>query len=318
MLCVFVLAGAGSVYLKLGLPDVGNAPNIKIELTQSRIIRGKYLANQVLACMDCHSKRDENRFAGPIIQGTFGGGGTLFSKNEGFPGELYSSNITPYALKDWTDGEIYRAITAGVNKNGKALFPVMNYPAYGAMDKEDIYAVIAYLRSIPPLKNDIQERKLDFPLNLLVNTMPFRPKMAVVKPDTTDKVLYGGYLVKGASCMDCHSKVDKGKIVSGTEFGGGREFQYGKGNIVRSSNISPDLSSGIGNWTEKDFMARFRLFANVKNSIKVNAEDFNTPMPWLWYAGMTTNDLSAIYHYLKTVKPINNHVDKFTPSTLSK
>ena len=91
-------------------------------------------------------------YAGPIIEGTFGGGGEKFGKEAGFPGTLYSKNITPYALHNWTDGEIFRATTSGETKDGKALFPLMGYPAYGKMDREDVYSIIAYVRTLPQSK----------------------------------------------------------------------------------------------------------------------------------------------------------------------
>lgn len=76
-------------------------------------------------------------------------GGEFFGPDLGFPGEFYSRNLTPANLRGWTDGEIFRAITAGVNKEGEALFPVMPYRNYSKMDKEDIYDIIAYLRTLP-------------------------------------------------------------------------------------------------------------------------------------------------------------------------
>src|SRR5258706_10488836 len=165
LLIVFVAVSGIAVYVKAALPNVGSAPDIKVSITPERVARGKYLANYVSICMDCHSQRDWNMYAGPIIEGTFGGGGEKFSKESGFPGTLYSRNITPYALHNWTDGEIFRAVTSGETKDGKALFPLMGYPAYGKMDREDVYSVIAYLRTLTQSKNEVPERELDFPMN---------------------------------------------------------------------------------------------------------------------------------------------------------
>ena len=102
------------MYIKFALPDVGPAPEIKVELTTERLERGEYLANTVMACVDCHSNRDLSRFAGPVTGAHFAGGGPEFVEEFGAPGDFYAPNLTPYHLKDWTDGEIYRAITAGV------------------------------------------------------------------------------------------------------------------------------------------------------------------------------------------------------------
>jgi len=168
---IICIAGTG-IYVKTALPNVGGAPDIKVDITPARVERGKYLATNLLVCMDCHSQHNLDYYGEPIKDGSFGGGGNEFGKGEGFPGTLYSKNITPYALSSWTDGEIFRAITTGVSKNGNALFPLMPYQGYGQMDKEDIYSIIAYLRGVPPVKNEVAERSLDFPVNFIVNTIP--------------------------------------------------------------------------------------------------------------------------------------------------
>lgn len=142
-------------YLKFMLPDAGPAPDITIEPTEERIERGEYLANAVMVCVDCHSMRDFTKYADPVTGARFAGGGEEFTKELGAPGDFYAPNLTPYNLKDWTDDEIYRAITAGVSKDGRALFPGMPYHLYGQASKEDIYAVIAYLRTLEPVENQI-------------------------------------------------------------------------------------------------------------------------------------------------------------------
>ena len=78
-----------------------------------------------MSCVDCHSHRDMTKFAGPIMEPHFIGGQDEFTEKYGAPGNFYAPNLTPYHLKDWTDGEIFRAITMGVSKDGRALFPAM-------------------------------------------------------------------------------------------------------------------------------------------------------------------------------------------------
>src|SRR6202012_5065901 len=111
-----------------------------------KIERGRYLANYVTVCMDCHSTRDWSKFSGPLKEGTLGQGGELFNQKFGFPGTYYSRNITPEGISRYTDGELFRLITTGVTKEGKPMFPVMPYPYYGKMDPDDIMCVIAYIR----------------------------------------------------------------------------------------------------------------------------------------------------------------------------
>ncbi len=317
VLLVFVLVivtglAAMAVYVKKALPDVGAAPDLQIERTQERIERGRYLANNVMACMDCHSQRDWTVFAGPIKEGTFGAGGEKFGKEMHFPGTLYSANITPHGLASWSDGEIFRAITTGQTKTGNALFPLMGYQSYGKMDKEDLFSIIAYLRTLPSIENDVPERELDFPVNFIVNSIPEKASLSAM-PAKSNKVAYGKYLVSIANCQDCHSQVDKkGNLVEGTEFGGGRVFNFPNGTIVTSPNISADEETGIGFWTEEAFVQKFKQYSDGSyQSQKLGAGDFNTPMPWFMYTGMDTSDLSAIYTYLRTVKKIENPVIKF-------
>lgn len=308
---VLVLFIAGAIaYVKIALPNVGDAPYLVVEKTPQRIERGKYLANHVAVCMDCHSTRDWSKYAGPMDAATLGAGGEVFNQQMGFPGEFYAPNITPYGLKDWTDGEILRAMTTGVDKEGNALFPVMGYHRFGKMDQEDLYSIIAYLRSIPAIKKDIAESKADFPVNILINTMPAKADYQKI-PSEKDVVKYGAYLINATGCVDCHSKTDKGKVIPGTEFGGGMEFMQ-PGGIVRSPNITFDKETGIGNWTKDMFVARFKMYTHEGYTpAQLNKGDLNTPMPWNMYAGMKESDLEAVFEYLKQLKPIKNNVERF-------
>ncbi len=297
------------IYVKVFLPNINEPVEITIQQTPERIERGRYLAHNVAVCMDCHSSRDWTEFAGPL-SGNLGGGGEKFGKDMGFPGTIHTPNITPYNLGNWTDGEIYRAITAGVDKDGKALFPVMPYHHYGQMDKEDVYSIIAYIRTLAPIRNITAERELDFPLNFIVNTMP-KEAQPQPKPNENDRLAYGAYLVNAAGCVDCHSKTDKGSIIKGSEFGGGMEFQQLAG-IVRSPNITPDKETGIGHWTKQAFVQRFKIYADSSyQSPKYTKDDLNSPMPWHMYSGMKEADLEAIYTYLQSLKPIENSVNRY-------
>ena len=312
LIIILVFLAAALAYVIFALPNVGAAPSISIQKTPERIERGKYLANHVTACMDCHSTRDWSRFSGPMLPGTEGKGGELFDPKFGFPGTFYSANITPAGIAGYTDGELFRVITTGVNRKGDALFPIMPYHNYGRMDAEDINSIIAYIRSLSPIQNKVPVSKADFPMNILIHTIP--TKAALTKmPSPTEKVKYGGYLVNAAGCMDCHTQFEKGEFVAGTEFGGGRAFLFPDGSIVRSANITPD-EKGIGLWSEDFFVSTFRSRSDsLTLSVKLKPGEFNTLMPWSMYGKMKEEDLRAIYAYLKTVKPIADSVEIFTP-----
>ncbi|RIV19850.1 cytochrome c [Fibrisoma montanum] len=308
-----VLVGIGGTlaYVKFVLPDVGDAPDLKVDATAAQIERGRYLANHVNVCMDCHSTRDWSRFAGPPIAGTLGKGGDRFGPEMGFPGTFYARNITPAGIGQWTDGEIFRAITSGVNRENKPIFPVMPHPNYGHMDQEDVKALVAYVRSLQPITNEVPASEADFPMNFILNTIPQKPDFQK-RPDTTAALEYGKYLVNAAACGDCHTKVEQGKPIEGMAFAGGREFGM-PGAMVRSANITSDAETGIGNWTKEAFLARFKAYDPAHGYVPpvVKPGEKQSIMPWSMYAGMTENDLGAIYTYLKTIKPVRNKVVTF-------
>ncbi len=307
-----VLVIAAGAYIKIALPNTGKPEVLTVVPSPVRIEHGRYLANHVTVCMDCHSSRDWARFAGPIKKLGFGAGGEVFNRQMGFPGTFYAPNITPYALKRWTDGEILHAITTGVNKDGKALFPLMAAHRFGRMDKEDIYDIIAYLRTLEAVEKQVPESDVDFPVNFIINTMPQKAAFQK-KPSPKDTILYGAYLVNAAGCVECHSQTEKGTVIKETELGGGMQFRMPNG-TVSSANITAD-ATGIRHWTKTAFISRFKAYADTAYSSKVVQKgEMNTPMPWTMYAGMTQADLEAIYHYLRSVKPIQNRVIKFVPN----
>jgi len=316
-LLVVIAAGVGgALYVKLALPNVGEPPQLTIQADSSQLARGKYLAHHVAVCMDCHSTRDWTRLSAPLVVGSEGKGGEAFTREMGFPGNYFAPNLTPVHLSGWSDGQLFQAITCGVNKDGRALFPVMPYQNFGKMDPDDIKAIIAYVRTLKPIDNpSIPAPESDFPVNFIINTMPARAEGGK-RPDPSDRVAYGKYLTTFASCGDCHTPVDEqGQALPGMEMAGGRSFPVPSG-TVRSMNITQDAETGIGQWTRETFIARFKSYADGSAIPEVGKDGFNSIMPWAMYAGMTEDDLGAIYDYLKTVKPIKNKVERFTGKAL--
>jgi hypothetical protein len=313
IVAIIILVVAGLLtYVKTALPNVGEPADLKIEYTQERIERGKYLANSVTVCMDCHSTRDWSKFSGPLIEGTFGKGGDRFDQSVGMPGVYYAANITPAGISRYTDGELFRVITTGVTKEGRAMFPLMPYPYYSKLDREDVYSIISYVRSLTPIENQVPVSSSDFPMSFIINTIPKKAELGT-RPDPSDQLAYGAYMTNASGCIECHTRFEKGAIVREFAFGGGREFMFPDGSVVRSSNISTHPVTGIGTWTKENFIARFKAYADssyVTPSVKPG--EFNSIMPWTMYAQMKTEDLEAIYVYLKTVQPIDNKVTTFT------
>lgn len=299
-------------YARFLLPNVGKAEDIKVEATPERIQRGDYLANHVMTCTVCHSLRDWNKYTAPTIPGTLGAGGDAFTEELGFPGNFYATNLTPAGIGSYTDGELFRAITTGVNPEGKALFPLMPYLKYGKLDKEDIYAVLAYLRTLKPVENKIPESKPSFPMSIIINLIPEKAVFTAI-PSKDKIVQYGEYLVKASACADCHTPAKKGKPIEGMEFAGGFEFNLPTGGILRAANITPDKTTGLGNWTAENFFDKFIVFTDstfVPGPVRQN--EFNTLMPWVAYSGMTSADLLAMYTYLQSLPAVKNEIIRFT------
>ncbi len=311
ILSLVLLVSAGLAYLRFALPNVGPPPDLSVEGTSLQIERGRYLANHVSVCTDCHSTRDWSKFAGPLVPGTEGKGGELFDQSFGFPGKFVSKNITPFHLSDWTDGEIYRAITTGVSKHGTAFFPVMPYKYYGKMDPEDIKSIIAYLRSLSPIEFEAEASVADFPVNFIINTIP-ESAQPTKKPEPSNVIEYGAYMTNAAGCRECHTKQENGQVV-GEAYAGGFEFNMGNGFRVASMNITPH-KTGIGTWSKEVFIQRFKAYADssyVSPRVDMAKGEFQSVMPWVMYAGMTEEDLGAIYEYLKTVAPVENTVERW-------
>ena len=306
---VIVAAGIGLVIFLSIYPDIDPPADITIETTPARVARGAYLANHVVVCIDCHSTRNWAYYAGPIRPDTEGQGGEVFGPGGGLPGVFYSPNITSRYIGHWTDGEIARAITSGVSRDGTALFPIMPYPAYNHLAEVDLHAIIAYIRTLRPITSDVPDRSLDFPMGLMVRTMPMSYTPAP-RPDPADSIAYGAYLTAIAGCAECHTPEEQGTDVPGMELAGGFEFPLPRGGMVRASNITPDPATGIGGWSKKDFITRFKLYEDMElQKMRVQAKGGNTVMPWTMYAGMTEEDIEAIYIYLQTVTPVRNLVE---------
>jgi len=180
------------------------------------------------------------------------------------------------------------------------------------MSEDDVRAVLAYIRTLKAIEGTAPPRRqLNFPLNLIVRTIP-GPNTYGTRPSPTDKVAYGKYMTSAALCSDCHTPIDdRGTPLPGMDFAGGMDILE-TGHLVRSANITPDADTGIGSWTEQQFIDKFKAFENAPQpTLAENERAQNTVMPITAYAGMTREDLSAIYAYLRTLKPVTHRVEKF-------
>lgn len=311
-LIAVAVAGVG-VFVVTKKPEQRPAANWKIESTPPRVARGAHLA-YVLGCRECHTKTDSTRFAFPPAEGAEPlAGGTCYGAKWGMPGKLCMSNITPdeeTGIGSWTDGEIARAIREGVDKDGRVLFPMMPYTYYRQLSDDDTKALIAYLRTVAPVKNAVPEPDIMFPVSFFIKMAPKPLAGPVPHPDLTDKAALGQYLGK-MICKGCHTPVDdRHQPLPGMDFAGGQEFIAPWGSNF-SSNITPHEGTGLA-WQEDEFIARFKSYANTASvAVKLDNMEHQTLMPWLSLSRLTEEELSAVYAYLRTQKPVDHEVVRF-------
>ena len=316
-----VLAGGGGLgYLAVAKPDSRPPSTEVVERTPERLARGAYLVEHLLPCVGCHSEHDVTHFDAPVIGGK-AAGGFVFDRTLGLPGVVQPPNLTPdpeTGTGTFTDGELARAIREGIGRDGRALFPMMPYQDFRVMSDEDLRAVIAYLRTMPPVRKKTAPVQLDFPVSLFIRTAPAPVEGPVAAPDPTrDALAYGGYLVKLAGCHGCHTAMGaRGQTLPGQDFAGGREFpmtwEGGKlGPRVVTANITPDPTGYFGHTTREAWITRVRAYATVRDEPPAMVPGTNTLMPWIAFSGLTERDLGAIYDFMKTVRPVRAVVNSF-------
>ena len=310
LLCVVVLAGVG--YYQLFLPRQRPAPDVTVPDSAAVIERGRYLTINVLQCVDCHSERDWGLYGGPPME-PIGAGRACMTRDtptagvnvgqERFPGRLCIRNITPdveTGIGAWTDGEVIRAIREGVDHNGEGLFPIMPYFVYRDLADEDVAAVVAYLRSMEPVKSQQPERRIDFPMSSMVQLWPKPLEGPVARPPLSNRIAYGEYLSKIARCEFCHTPRDPNSMegFEGRRLAGGMPF-FLNGKVLYAMNLTPH-ETGLGDWSREQFIVRFKQF-ETPTPVPPEA---NTLMNWNAFAGMTEEDLGALYDFFMTLPAV--------------
>jgi mono/diheme cytochrome c family protein len=308
---IVVLLGAVLIYLVVRKPVQTSPRAGRVDMSPARVERGRYIFENLADCTGCHSQRDFSRFGGPVVPGGRGRGFT-FPPEFGLPGTIVASNITPdreTGIGTWSDGEKIRAIRDGVDKDGRALFPLMPYPAYRKMSDEDVESVVAYMNTLAPVRTQLPPTRIAFPVSLFIKGVP-QPAGGVPPANRPDRVKYGEYLATIGGCAACHTPFVRGRPDASKHLAGGRVFRLGNATVV-SSNITPDGESGIGNWSEQHFLDKFAEYKEyaLKGPPPAGAENF-TVMPWLGLSQASDDDLRAMYAYLRTQPAVRNAVEK--------
>ncbi|HEY6045868.1 MAG TPA: c-type cytochrome [Pyrinomonadaceae bacterium] len=272
----------------------------KFDVTPQRMARGKYLVESVQGCFGCHSEVDWSRPGAPPIAGREGSGHSWADQDMPW---LVAPNITPdkeTGAGNWSDDTLARAIREGIGHDGRALFPIMPYMNYRRMSDEDLASIIVYMRSIPPVRNQLPTTKMPFPLNFFMQNVPQPVTSPVSEPDMSTAVARGTYLTSMASCSDCHTIQIKGQPIAGMDFAGGFILKEPNGSVA-AANITPD-ASGISFYDEA-------MFIRAMREGKVGARSLHASMPWIYFRGMTDDDLKSIFAFLRTLKPVRHRVD---------
>ncbi|HWC54367.1 MAG TPA: cytochrome c [Chitinophagaceae bacterium] len=269
-------------------------PNIKSTTDSIVIARGRHLVFSAAHCMDCHYIGNADSLLA-LGQDPPLSGGYLFNMPIA---KIYTKNITPDSatgIGRFSDPEIARALRYGVHPEGTAIFDFM---PFHNMSDDDLTAVISFLRSQKPVVNKIPDNTYTV-MGRVVKAFlikPVGPSGDVpesVTPDTTAN--YGKYLAMSvANCSGCHTKRDlMTGAFTGEYFAGGMEID---GFIT--PNLTPDPDGRIYNWSKKNFIDRFRMGKLIPKS----------PMPWNSFKRMNDDELTAIYNYLKSLKPVKTEV----------
>lgn len=312
LLALIVLIGAAAVKVLgprafLG-PRSRPLTSRKFEVTPARLQRGRYLATSI-GCLYCHSPHDWSKHDDPILAGMTGAGQQL--PYIGLPGLVVAPNLTPdkdSGIGDWTDDMLARAIREGIGHDGRALFGIMPFAHYRNMPDEDLASIIVYLRSLQPVTNPLPKTAIISPVKYIMRNDPEPITNPVASPDVSDPVKRGRFLVNLTGCSDCHTPVDNHHVpIPGLDFSGGQVLQTPWGTVA-SANLTPD-PSGIPYYDEAMFIKAMRTGT-------VGARELSKTMPWSVLGNMTDEDLSGIFAYLKTLKPIHHRVDNAAPPTL--
>jgi mono/diheme cytochrome c family protein len=309
---VLLLIGAFVAYLHFkGIPTYPYEPTPEIAALNvvpdsTRVERGAKIAT--LLCNECHKDNATGRLTGrpmPDLPAVFG--------------KVHSLNIThdpKIGIGAWTDGELYYFLRTGIRKDGSWAPPFM--PKFPIMADEDVYSIIAWLRSDDPsLAADTREYPPNafnlftkFLSNMAIFPPPL-PERAITIPDTTDQIAFGKYVADGlCACYACHSADFAKQDALHPEkslgfYGGGNPMLNYEGELVPTANITMDKETGIGNWTQEQFREATKYGKNPKGG----------PLhyPMFPHTTLTDTEVDAIWAYLQTVPPIKNAVVRYQP-----
>lgn len=292
LLASAVLAGCGGGG-QLPLPELPVAAD-----TAGLVARGEYLVRTVAVCGHCHAEDPQADPDGPLV------GGLAFRNWR--LGTIRASNLTPdtaTGLGLWSVAEVVRAIRTGQARDGDLLAPVMPYRWLHGMSDRDALAVALYLRSLPPVRNEVRsDPSLVLKTAELLFLSPIDDARESVPPEAPTAE-YGGYLANHvALCGDCHTPRTGIRSTPDLDRRFAGQSEPPGSFPANPDNLTPDPETGIGRWSEEEFLRTLRTGVNPRG------DTLHPFMPWREYRRMRDDDLRAIYRYLRTLPAISHDV----------
>jgi len=229
--------------------------------------------------------------------------------------KVYSTNLTAdkeTGLGTWSDQQIHNAMVKGIRANGEGILPVMPYEAYSGMAEEDLKALIAYMRTLKPVRKQTPELKTWAPFYRSLGTFVWfqffsRFSNSPAKAPESG-IERGRYLVNHvALCGDCHTPRNfLGAFNRDLYLAGASEEIGPLGEEI--PNITPDNGTGIGEWSREEIVEL--LLTGIKpdtDNVQGLMEEVIEGTP-LGYKNMRREDALAIADYLKSIPPIVNKI----------
>ncbi len=257
-------------------------------VAETRLERGRYLMQSIVACGNCHTPQGPN---GPLPGMELAGG----LKIEDKPFTAYSSNITPdrdTGIGKWSDAQIITAIREGRRPNGSIIGPPMPVGLYRDLSDNDVKAIVAYLRSVKAVRNAVPKSEYRMPLPPSYGP----PVRQVAATPRQDLVAYGKYLAGPAGhCIECHSPPGpQGAPDIENKLGAGGFSFFGPWGTSVSPNITP---TGLARYSDAD------LRRVITTGVRPDGSRLKPPMATSYYARMSAADLDAVVAYLRALPP---------------
>lgn len=292
---------------------IGPADIIKVEITPEKIALGKKLAEGIMACGSCHTT---GTYQGEPRQDMQLAGDVIYSQMEG---KIAVPNITPdreTGIGSWTDGEIIRAITKGLNRDNRVLVPLMPWANYGAvLTREESEALVAYLRAgVAPVNHKPEDTDLTMLMSAIISTgmvynmFAKEPFFNDYKPSRATPVDRGKRLGYLGMCVDCHSYAPKMGPRFGEPLAGGIVVQKTGGLAVVAANLTPDMETGIGSFSDEE------LYDSIKYGKRLRPLPDTDMVRWPmmpripYHTSLTDDEIGDLIAFFRSQEPVKHDI----------